>query len=224
MQTRMQHATVVVTILLAARVASAQFHDIPEHGFRVNLPLGWQRIEALSGNTILELARTDTPGKEARIVIVTFLADEGVDLSRICRDDHIRALESGSILGEKVSVLNVGRTQVTGIHALWGKTHRNLPSRGSTYEYTYEFFREYRGVRKGFTIRLTSYGDQNWFQSNSVAFDAFIQSIRFNQRPRLQRPTAPQAQWQTDPIPIRTQPPQPPRKPVQMKITEGDPF
>jgi hypothetical protein len=160
---------------------SAQTHAIPEHGLRVELPRGWQRMEALSGNTILKMKPVDSPGKDSRIVIVAVLLQESLDFSTVSRDEHIRSLKS-PILDESVSVLEVGRTQVGGIDALWGKTHRTLPGRGSTYDFTYEFVREYKAIPKGFTIRLTSYGDQEWFQSNCVVFDRFIQSIVFNER------------------------------------------
>lgn len=224
MRNRIQHAAALVTILLLAQTVNAQTHDIPEHGLRVDLPRGWERMESLSGNTILKIARADSLGKQARIVIVTFLIEEPVDLSTISRDDHIRALEGGSIFGEQVSVLDVGRTTVGGIDALWGKTHRNLPSRGSTYEYTYEFFREYKGIPKGFTIRLTSYGDQSWFQSNSVTFDRFIRSIAFNQRSGVATPIPPQLQPRTNSVPPITPPTQPLHDSPPIKITEGDPI
>lgn len=222
MQTRIQHAVIIVTILLVTHIAVAQTHDIPEHGLRVELPRGWRRMEALSGNTILKMERTDSPGKQARIVIVTSLMEEPVDLSTVSREDHIRALESGSILGEKVFVLNVGRTQVAGIDALWGKAYRNLPTRGSTYEYTYEFFREYKAIPKGFTIRLTSYGDDTWFQSNAAAFDLFIGSITFNQQPRVTTPIASRILTRNDFPLTRNAPPH--REGPQVRIAKGDPF
>jgi hypothetical protein len=213
-----------IVFFCAARISFAELHDIPEHGLRVELPSGWQRIEALSGNTILKLARTETPRKEARIVIVTFLTEDTVDVSEVSRDDHIRALEGGSLLGEEVSVIDVGRTQIDSVGALWGKTHRNLPSRGSSYEYTYELFREYKGIPKGFTIRLTSYGDERWFQRNSLAFDRFMQSIQFNVRPIVRPPVQPESSASRQPVQPRREPTQKAPEPVRFEIKEADPF
>ncbi|MGI6416025.1 MAG: hypothetical protein ACOX1P_10175 [Thermoguttaceae bacterium] len=65
-----------VALLCASPISMAVGHDIPEHGLRVELPTGWQRIEALSGNTILKLARTDASGNQARIVLVAFLVEQ----------------------------------------------------------------------------------------------------------------------------------------------------
>lgn len=221
---RFHTASLAIAVLLVAHAAAGELHEMPEHGLRASLPSGWQRIEALSGNTVLKLARTDTPGKEARIVIVALLAKETLDLSTIPRDDHIRALEGGSMLGEKVSVINVGRTKVGGLDALWSKTYRNLPSRSSTYEYTYEFFREYKGVPKAFTIRLTSYGDEHWFQANSVVFDGFIQSVRFNLPSNLQPSILSESQrlgqpLQSHPKTVRSSP-----EPARLEIAEAEPF
>jgi len=186
MRARFQFAVAIIAVMLIARVSAAQLHAFTEHGFAVVLPRGWDRTEALSGNTVLKLTRTNTPLEEARIVVAAFLPERRVDITGVSRDEQIRALEGGSVLGEKVTVLDIGHTQVARNDAIWGKTHRELPSRGSTYEYTYEFSRDYKGIPKVFTIRLTCYGNEEWFRSNAPAFDAFIQSIRFEEQTPLQ--------------------------------------
>lgn len=161
-----------------------QLHEIPEHGLRVELPSGWERIEALSGNTILKLTPSGARAKEARIMIATFvIPGNAVDVfARMSRDDQIAGVEKGSLLGEKVRAIDVGRWQIDDVDAFWSKSHRDLPVRGSTYEYTYEFVRKYRSVPKAFTIRLTSYGDERWFETNCATFEEFVQSIRFDER------------------------------------------
>lgn len=113
---------------------------------------------------------------------------------------------------------------IDGLDALWGKIQRSLPSRGLTYECTDELFREYKGVPKGFTIRLTSYGDERWFQANSSTFDRFVQSIQFTARPSVPLPIETKSPLLPESVPTLQERPPGAGSELRFELKPGDPF
>jgi len=153
------------------------------HGVAVTVPKGWDQIEGVLGSTVLKLARVSAEGAKARIAIGVEPIPAGhplagsFDIWEMSDDDIKSSSEGNSLVGEKVTVLAVGRSAIDGYHFVWTKASRPVPLDGTlAYEFVYE------GVVAGrhFTIRLTAMGSENWLADNQPDFASLVRSLRFS--------------------------------------------
>jgi hypothetical protein len=154
-----------------------------EHNLSTSIPEGWDQVQGVLGTTVLKLARTDRNGQKARIVISLEKIPQGrvpsdFDIWDMSDMDIRKAAESTSLTGEKVTVLDVGRASIDGIHAVWNKSRRPAPDNLELLEFVYEGIYDSQHI----TIRLTSVGDRDWFSTNQSIFAEFIRGVRLNVR------------------------------------------
>jgi hypothetical protein len=174
------------------------------HGISATVPKGWDQIEGVRGSTVLKLARVSSEGAKARIAIV---ADPipashplagSLDIWDVSDDDIKAASEGTSILGEKITVLDIGRSAIDGYHFVWSKAARPAPDGTLVYEFVYE------GPVAGryFTIRLTAMGSEDWLAANQPDFASLVRSLRFS---RPQSSTGMNQEIQPESLRMRSQ-------------------
>ncbi len=171
-------------IALFLSTAQAQHKDFisKQHRISASIPDGWDQIQGIRDNTVLKLARSGKAGQKARIAVVldnipNGRIEPGFDIWNMSDDDIRKAIESGAMRGETVTMIDVGRASIDGIHVVWNKNRRSIPD-STLWEFVYE------GIRGSqyLTIRLTSVGNKDWFDLNQSIFAEFIKSLRLNMR------------------------------------------
>lgn len=150
------------------------------HQVSAQIPYGWDQVQGVRGNTVLKLARTGPREQRARVAIVFDSIPEG----RIARgfdiwnmtDEEIRKAESKPFYGEPVTLLNYGRGGIDGFHFVWSKTKVLMPSKIMLWRFTYSGIRDQTAI----TIRLTTYGDEEWFNANQAVFADFVRKLKLS--------------------------------------------
>lgn len=178
-------SSLVCCLVLFLSVAQAQQNRFvsTEHNLSAAIPAGWDQVQGALGTTVLKLARTNRIGQKARIVIALENVPRGrvpsdFDIWNMSNEDIRKAAESTSLLGEKVTVIDVGRASIDGVHVVWNKARRPAPDNLELWEFVYE------GIYNShhLTIRLTSVGNKDWFATNQSVFADFIRNLRLNAR------------------------------------------
>lgn len=148
------------------------------HRISAIIPNGWDEVEGIRDNTVLKLARAGKSSQTARISLVlddipNGRMDANYDIWTMSNDDIRKAIERGARRGESVTVIDMGRSSIDGVHVVWNKNRRQIPE-AELWEFVYE------GVLGShyLTIRLISYGDKNWYASNQSFFSDFVRSLR----------------------------------------------
>jgi len=143
-----------------------------------DIPSGWDVVQGIQDNTVLKLARAGQGVQKARITVRLDdvapgqIPDEYDIWST--SDDMIRqAARSGAVMGEEITVLDVGRAAVDGVHVIWHKTKRSTPDGRAVWAFVYE------GINGSqyFTSRLTSVGDEQWFSENQQVYAELIRNL-----------------------------------------------
>ena len=150
-----------------------------EANISAELLSGWDLVQGVQDNTVLKLARAGQGDQKARISvrlddIAAGQIPAGYDMWS-SSDDMIRqAARGGAVMGERITVLDVGRAAVDGVHVIWHKTRRSTPDGRAVWAFVYE------GINGSqyFTSRLTSVGDEQWFSENQLAYAGFIRDLK----------------------------------------------
>ncbi|HWW74108.1 MAG TPA: hypothetical protein VNZ44_01860, partial [Pyrinomonadaceae bacterium] len=167
----------ILAFLSPARAQQRTFTS-KENNVSAQLPGGWDQVQGVRDKTLLKLARSGPSGQKARITLVL----DDIPAGRIAAgfdmwdmtDEQIRQAAGKSFMGEKVSVLNVGRASIDGVHVAWNSNRRQVAGGTEMWEFVYE------GIRGSqyMTVRLTAVGDKDWFESNQAIFADFVRSLR----------------------------------------------
>lgn len=168
-----------VALFLPTVYAQQRQFTSSKHDISASIPQGWDQVQGIGKNTVLKLARSGKAGQKARIAIM--LQDiprdrdvSGFDIWSLSNDDIRKAAEGTSILGEPVTLIDWGRASVDNVHVVWNKSRRTIPDGSQGWEFVYEGFRGSQSL----TIRLTSIGNEPWYNENQVIFAEFIRSLR----------------------------------------------
>lgn len=172
--------SLVCAILAFLPTAQAQQRTFTSREYKVSaqVPGGWDQVQGVRDKTLLKLARSGPAGRKARI---TFVLDDipagrvaaGFDMWDMT-DEQLREAAGKSFMGETVSVMNVGRASIDGVHVVWNSKRRRVSDDTEMWELVYE------GIRGSqyMTVRLTSVGDKDWFESNQAVFADFVRELR----------------------------------------------
>lgn len=141
------------------------------------IPDGWEQVQGVRDDTVLKLSRSGAAEQKAVMTISFEDIPEGreaagYDIWNVSNDDLHEAAENSSFLGEPVAVVDVGKGSIDGIHVVWSITRRRIPD-SELWEFAYEGIRGSRYLK----VRLSSFGDKAWFDSNRVTFEAFVSTL-----------------------------------------------
>lgn len=183
----------IISLSLCPLTLRAQSKTLADrdHGISALIPEKWTEVQAERDETILKLSRSDGAARRAVMTLsIDNIPEDHVaparDIWAVSDSGLRKKAAGGTFLGEPVTVIDVGRAKVDSIHFVWNKTRRQIPG-SELWEFVYE------GVVGSLyiTVRLSSFGDHDWFTVNQSMFESFVQSLRFKAK---RDPNAPSMQ------------------------------